>query len=343
MDSVASKEREKAVTQADWLLRAWVLAAKHKFSCFLDDRPSPWVPRHARTALANAATELIVNATLRYQSADELPEDIRPLNLPMQGCLRGSPIAWVKDPRAGVWMPFWAKDEYVDVLPRLRPGQPAPPDLPARVLQGLALAEILVPPDYERRWRDRHDKRMPFVRSQFRSIGYVLLRDLIQPFQLGALRQHYRALISTGSVPKGDWIEQRYGLHSEMMATFLHLQMRELVSQMAGEPVKPSYVYFGSYREGAVLPRHTDRPQSEFSISLLVDYDPEPDGACGWPLYMENPRTPESTLAADLAMGDGVFYRGREVYHYRDACPEGHQATLLFLNYVPEGFTGRLW
>ena len=86
-----------------------------------------------------------------------------------------------------------------------------------------------------------------------------------------------------------------------------------------------------------------DRPQCEFSISLLVDYSPEPDGACGWPLYLEDPRTPETIAAADLAVGDGVFYRGRAIFHYRDALPEGHQATLLFMNYVREDFDGRLW
>src|SRR5258705_7366947 len=129
------------------------------------------------------------------------------------------------------------------------------------------------------------------ARAPFRSPGYVIVRDLIHPLELAALRQYYRALLAGGDIPKGDWIEQRYGLHSEMMATFLHLQLRDLVGQIAGEPVKPSFVYLGSYREGAMLPRHMDRPQCEFSISFLVDYSPEPDGPCGWPLYLENPST----------------------------------------------------
>jgi hypothetical protein len=170
-----------------------------------------------------------------------------------------------------------------------------------------------------------------------------VVRDLINPLQLGALRWHYRALLAGGNVPRGDWIEERYGLHSEMMASFLHVQLHGLISQIADEPVKPSFVYFGSYRPGAVLPRHVDRPQCQFSMSLLVDYSPEPDGPCGWPLYLENPQAPQAMLAADLALGDGAVYRGQEVFHYRDALPEGHQATLLFLNYVRKDFAGRLW
>ena len=87
---------------------------------------------------------------------------------------------------------------------------------------------------------------------------------------------------------------------------------------------------FGSYRPGAVLPRHVDRPQCQFTISLLVDCTPEPDGPCGWPLYLENPRKPEAITAADLAIGDDAFYRGQEVFHYRHALLAGHQATLLY-------------
>jgi hypothetical protein len=55
------------------------------------------------------------------------------------------------------------------------------------------------------------------------------------------------------------------------------------------------------------------------------------------------PAAPQAMLAADLALGDGAVYRGQEVFHYRHALPEGHQATLLFLNYVRKCFAGRLW
>jgi hypothetical protein len=242
-----------------------------------------------------------------------------------------------------MWSPFWASDAYAAALSSLRPGQPPPAGLSEPVRRTLAMAEILVPPDYEATRRARQEHTIQAARAQLGSVGYLVIRDLIHPLMLGALRQHYRALVASGAVPKGDWIEQRYGLHSEMMATFLHLQLRRLIGRMAGEPVKPSFVYFASYREGADLPRHMDRPQCEFSLSLLIDYSPERQGPCGWPLYLEHPRAPESRLAADLALGDAAVYRGREIYHYRDALPAEHQATLLFLNYVQQDYSGRLW
>lgn len=343
MDSIASREREKAVTVADWRLRAWVLASRHKFSCMLAEEPSALVPRGGRDARADDTAAEIVNPTFRYQAGPDLPHDLHPLGLPMHGCLREYPIAWIMDPRSGAWLPFWGRGEFAEALSLLRAGEPVPTTLSAGVRRGLARAEIVVPIDHQHMWSGRRAAMVQAARAEFQHRGYVIVRDLIQPVQLGALRAHYRALIATGGIPKGDWIEQRYGLHSELMATFLHLQLQTLVNDLAGEPVKPSYVYFASYREGADLPRHTDRAQSELSISLLVDYSPEPDGPCGWPLYMESPRRTVPPLAADLRMGDGVFYRGREIIHYRDPLPRGHHATLIFFNYVRADYAGRLW
>jgi hypothetical protein len=345
MDSVASREAAQGRGKASWLLRAWLLAGRYKFSCFLSEQPSGPIPRRALPGL-NAPSddaERVVNASFRHQPGTELPDEIRESALALNACLRGFPIAWVKDPGTDVWMPFWARGEYAEALESLRPGLPAPSGLPAGVQRALALANILVPRGYEEARRTRWEQTVEAARMPFRTRGHAIVRDLIHPLQLGALRQYYRTLLAGGEVPIGDWLADRYGLHSEMMASFLHSQLAALVSRIADEPVKPSFVYLGSYRPGAVLPRHRDRPQCEFSISLLIDYMPDPDGPCGWPLYLENPRTPDSTIGADLGLGDGAFYRGREVFHYRDALPKGHQATLLFLNYVCEDFTGRLW
>ena len=135
-------------------------------------------------------------------------------------------------------------------------------------------------------------------------------------------------------------VAERYRLHSEPVGMFLHPQLALLMSRVAGEPVKPSYLYFASYPPGAALPRHVDREQCEFSISLLIDYSPEPDGPCGWPLFLEHPDLPGGVVGADLGLGDAVLYRGRRLVHYREPLPAGHQSSSLFLHYLREGFAG---
>jgi hypothetical protein len=120
---------------------------------------------------------------------------------------------------------------------------------------------------------------------------------------------------------------------------FFHLQLTEAVSQLVGEAVKPSYVYFASYQGGAELKRHTDREQCEFSLTFCLDYAPEPAGATPWPLHLDTPR---SRVTVQQALGDALLYRGRELPHYRDRLPDGHTSTSIFFHYVCADFRGSL-
>jgi hypothetical protein len=106
-----------------------------------------------------------------------------------------------------------------------------------------------------------------------------------------------------------------------------------------GEPVKPSYVYLASYMSGADLKKHTDREQCEFSVTLCLDFSPEPALATSWPIRLDSS---SGTVTAHQALGDGLVYRGTRVPHYRDVLPQGFTSTSLFFHYVPEDFSGRL-
>jgi hypothetical protein len=344
--SGTATDKQNALMQTVFRLRAKVRSRTQTFSCFLDEQPSSLVPRRARAAPCPPTREpgLVVNASFRYQRGDAPPDEIQRAGLPLDGFLRGCPIAWVADAGPGLWMPFWARGEWAQALETLQPGLPAPRALPPAVRETLVRASILVPPDHEQARRTEWETILQAARAQHQTRGYAVVRDLIHPWQIGALRQYYRPLVAAGGLPLGDnQVAERYWLHSEPMARFFHLQLTRFVSQIADEPTRPSYVYFASYQPGSALPRHVDREQCEFSISLLVDYDPEPDGPCGWPLFLDDPRRPGDVVAADLGLGDALFYRGRELYHYRDRLPDGHQSTSYFLHYVREDYAGRLW
>jgi hypothetical protein len=115
--------------------------------------------------------------------------------------------------------------------------------------------------------------------------------------------------------------------------------MAEAVSAIAAEPVKPSYVYMASYLSGAELKKHTDREQCEFSVTLCVDFSPEPELETPWPIRLD---TATGTSTVYQAMGDGLAYRGTKLPHYRCALPEGMTSTSIFFHYVAESFTGSL-
>ena len=324
------------------LLHARVRSRTPPFSCFLDEQLSALAPAAALKRIRSEAG-LVVSPTFHFQ-ADDPPEEISRLALPLDSFLRGYPMAWVKDVGTGLWMPYWARGDWVDVLRSLEPGKPAPSALNPAMGDTLAMAGILVPKGSEERRVAVWTKICETARSQFRARRYAIVRDLVHPFQVGAMRRYYRALVASGGLPLGDFqVAERYQLGNEALGAFIHPQLAPFVSRVAAEPVKPSYLYLASYRPGADLKPHVDREQCEFSISLLVDYIPDPDGPCGWPLFMENPAAPEETYAADLGIGDAVLYRGRELVHYRQPLPRAHQSTSFFLHYVRESFSGRLW
>jgi hypothetical protein len=124
------------------------------------------------------------------------------------------------------------------------------------------------------------------------------------------------------------------------VARFFHHAIADVLGEVVGEPIKPSYVYFASYKAGAELKKHTDRAQCEFSVTLCLDFSPEPKHESPWPIRLET-KTNRS-IAVYQALGDGLAYRGTQVPHYRDKLGEGQTSTSIFFHYVPADFAGSL-
>ena len=103
--------------------------------------------------------------------------------------------------------------------------------------------------------------------------------------------------------------------------------------------MKPSYTYFGAYQAGAELHKHTDRAQCEYTVSLCIDYSPEPENETPWPIYVE---TPDGEVATYQSIGDGLLFKGRELPHYRHKLEEGSSSTSIFFHYVDADFQGSL-
>jgi hypothetical protein len=341
--SRSDQDRRNEYNRALYILLAKLRCRGQALSCFLDEQPSELIPRHARHVIDERGLErsLVVNSSFRYAPRGEPPPELRDRAPLVDGFLKGFPLAWIENAGAGIWTPFWARNEWVPALESLRADQPVPPTLPRHMQQTLAAVNVLVPPEREQEQRRTWERIVQEAETQFRTLGYAVVRDLISPVFLGAMRHYYRALVAGGRLPRGDdQVAERYRLHSEPVAMFFHGQLSRLVGQIAGEPVKPSYLYFASYPSGSALPKHVDRIQCEFSISLLIDYSPDPSGPCGWPLFLEHADLPGGVVSADLGIGDAVFYRGRRLAHYRDRLPEGHQSSSIFLHYLRQDYIG---
>ena len=322
----------------------------HLFYCLLDDLPMHLLPQRFRVSpqvpnqVQGQQDALYLNPDCELRPAQDLPHELKAnRDLLSTFALQGT-IAWVcdsktRDSASGSLLPFWLGPHLDRILQGLRPNEPVS-SLPANERALLAAAGILISERREGERRTQREEALARAASKFRQKDYAPLSDLIHPFHVAALRRYYRHLIRTGKIKLGDrQSPRRYVAYNEPVARFFHQQIAPVLSTVAGQALKPSYVYVASYLSGAELKKHTDRAQCEFSITLCLDFSPEPACETSWPIRLD---TPQGTVAVYQGLGDGLVYRGTSVPHYRTPLPAGQTSTSIFFHYVAENFEGSL-
>jgi len=313
-----------------------------RFYCLLDELPLHLLPMPARTSLQRTLVQparLVLNPQCQLFHDDELPCELDLQRELLSGFALQGTIAWVRDPQRG-HMPFWLGPKLERILRELNPNAPLPASVPASVRTVLAAANLLASEEKTGAQTKQRREAIAKAATQFDEKGYAPLRELIHPFHIAALRRYYRHQIRTGAIPLGDrQSSRRYAIHNDPVARFFHHQIAATLSEVAGQSLKPSYVYLASYLSGAALKKHTDREQCEFSITLCLDYSPEPALATPWPIHLD---TPAGTVTVYQALGDGLAYRGTQLPHYRGTLREGANSTSIFFHYVAANFPGSL-
>jgi hypothetical protein len=313
------------------------------FHCRLDDQPDHLVPAHLlRPEHWEVLTDrpLFVNPDCVFTSDGELPADAQTAGFANQDPIARGEIVWIRDPANDALQPFWLGPELSTMLSGAQPGDPAPSTLSPQARRNLIMANLLVLDDYPSHRRQQWAEIVSVTGAQFQQQGYAPVGRLIHPFHLAALRRYYRHQLRTGKLHLGDGQSPlRYIAYNDPVARFFHQQLTAAVTAFAGEPVKPSYVYLAAYQPGAILEKHTDREQCEFSVTLCLDYSPEPRNAAPWPLHLHKK---SGKVTVFQAISDALLYRGCQLPHSREALPEGHTSTSIFFHYVREDFTGSL-
>jgi hypothetical protein len=335
-------EIECSEEQANFLVSVGFLVAAEDvaqttFPCTLDFPLLDGLPKRIDQPKAGLE-DVVVNHTLAAElERDDSWSHLAPL------VRRSFPArrVWLNDPRTGQRVPF-GRSPLADRLLERGPGFLAELG-DARASTLLRMAGAVMEPGNEKTAAESWSRTIAAAHDSFARDRYCAVRDVIPPLQLAALRLHYRSLIAKGCFPFGDsQVERRYWGHQDRIARFYHWLLAPLTSRIAGRPVKPSYAYFASYLPGAVLKRHVDREQCEVSISLLIDYSPDPDDVSDWPIFVESPSNPGRVVAIEQGPGDALFYKGCEVPHHREALAQGRTSTSLFFHYVPVEFTSPL-
>ncbi len=313
-----------------------------QFHCLLDELPLHLIPQPALTRLRkyDFVQPLLLNRECSLLPPGEVPPELQANRRLLEGFSLQSTVAWVRDTATGSFHPFWLGPELEAAVSRLRAGEPAPPSLPESQRLLLAAAGILTPADHAQSRFADWSAVVNGANQTFRERNYAPLGGLIHPFNLAALRRYYRCAIRRGAIRLGDeQSPRRYVAHNDPVARYFHHNITKAIGAVVGAPIKPSYVYLASYLSGAELKKHTDRVQCELSVTLCLDFSPEPELATSWPIRLD---TKEGTVTVYQALGDALLYRGIEVPHYRDVLTEGRTSMSIFFHYVPEDFSGPL-
>jgi hypothetical protein len=314
-----------------------------RFHCLLDELPLHLIPRRCVASIRGrrlSGQPLFLNPQCLVLPAGEVPAELEPHRNLLEGFYLQSTVAWVRDLVTGALRPFWLGPKLQSLVSRIRPGELVPDSVPEETRALLAAAGILTTEGEPEPRRAEWSQIVSAAAQEFREKGYTPLGNLIHPFYLAALRRYFRYAVRRGSIRLGDeQSSRRYVVHNESVLRFFHHEIAGAVGAVAGEAIKPSYVYLASYLSGAELKKHMDRAQCEFSVTLCLDFSPEPKLTTSWPLHLD---TPEGAVTVYQALGDGLVYRGTKVPHYRTVLADGYTSTSIFFHYVPADFTGPL-
>ncbi len=319
---------------------AEAVAPLPSFACSLGSvLPELWPARvPSPAALEPASLAVAPGVVIERDAADETALSHRVPGSEVLGSKR--PLLWVRDPGPGTWMPFQVEPSIrAGVLSWLERGGSAA-DLPSEVVKVLRAAGVLVPSRGEPERAVFWKAQLAAAQQQLATEDFAVVRGFIQPAQLAGIRRYLLALEQAAAFSPGDdQVELRDCLYDDDLARFLHHQLLPTVNQLVPVEVKPSYTYLVKYHPGAILRRHTDRPQCQWNVSLVLDTNPETDLDRAWPIWVESHG---QQRAVRLGIGDLVLYRGTEVPHWRDALPAGQTCTVCLCHYVSSDFTGSL-
>jgi hypothetical protein len=305
-------------------------------------------------------TNLTVNPSFRFEPFDltKVSHLIKDNNFSPD-----FPIAWVKLPVTEIEVGYWLRNEFIEIAQKFVAGEKLAFHIEENVLSKFIRAGILINADLRRKKETEIKRRLEAARQMFQTEKYVVVEEILPSYYMRAMKDFFREYVANGFMPFNDTQARRFYEHNLPLARFFHRDFTKLMSIVVGKEVKPSYVYSASYVEEAALDPHIDRAQCEYSISFQVDYQPEPeDDLSPWGLYVSpleladlqyEPRFPWEHYPEDdpdsrkckkvhLKSGDGLFYMGRELVHYRYSLPKGHTSTSLFFHYVAKDFAGGL-
>ena len=164
--------------------------------------------------------------------------------------------------------------------------------------------------------------------EHFAEKKYAIVRGCLTDPELSLLYRYACKLAAMGVMTHDRLVPDAWRAHGDLFMDGLLLDTLPLAEQVTGIKLFPTYSYFRVYKQGHALPKHTDRPSCEISLSICLGYEAEKP----WPIWIEGPA---GVTSIELQPGDALFYRGVENAHWREPMV-GERAVQVFLHYVDQ-------
>jgi hypothetical protein len=164
--------------------------------------------------------------------------------------------------------------------------------------------------------------------TAFEEKGFVLLPDVIAMSETASLCAHVCECLDRKMMSGGDpLVPGAPSIYGDPVLDNQLERLVPLVEASTGKQIFPTYSYGRIYRRGDRLPRHTDRPSCEISMTVNIDHESEP-----WPLWLENRH---GRWRLEITRGSAVIYTGIDTVHWREPLI-GEWAVQIFMHYVDQ-------
>lgn len=170
---------------------------------------------------------------------------------------------------------------------------------------------------------------MSFSKNRYEVVRNVISKQLLQNLKI-----EFEMLRDTEFFIKGEKDKYAFGddqspnsfsVYCALCFDSLSLNLNDLMNQITGVTLHPTYTYARIYYEGAILDPHTDRPSCEYSTTICID------STNLWDFFIEDKNGEVNKIK--LNPGDMCVYSGPELKHWREPYT-GEQHMQCFLHYV---------
>lgn len=181
------------------------------------------------------------------------------------------------------------------------------------------------------------------ITDDFNEKKYVVLKDVLDQDYCALAVDHLFKLFNNNEMMKDEQCPLSDSIYGDAFFDNLLEKLTPFFSEISGKKLYPTYSYARIYRKGDELKIHRDRPSCEFSATINLNFKDQ-----NWPIFFSKENTNINSVKLVLNVGDAIFYKGCELYHWREQF-KGEWCCQVFFHYVDsEGafkdqkFDGRL-